>query len=121
MNTGLSCVECAVSEIPVLLRSFVNGFPLNVPTVTLSGTVVPSATDSAATGRLDTPQTHQRDFRLTFPFQVTAGRLQRPLMQVGQTSSTAGGKSGAVQVMNKTEAICLLFSVCLTSASVLVT
>ena len=107
------------------------GFPLNVPTVTLSGTVVPSSagnrpTDSATTGSPQDPTGLPSNFfssvTSTSDSNPSVGDSGGPATtsQKGPTSSTTGspgGKSGAVRVGNKAKAevICVLFSVCLTA------
>lgn len=108
------------------------GFPLNVSTVMLSGTVVPSSagnrpTDSATTGSPQDPPTGlPSNFfgsaASTSDSNPSVGDSGGPATtsQKGPTSSTTGspgGKSGAVRVGNKAEAevICVLFSVCLTA------
>jgi hypothetical protein len=109
------------------------GYPLNVPTVTLSGTVVPSAgnspTDSATTGSPQDPPTGipSNFFSTaagTSDSNPSAGDFGGPtttspkVSQKGPTSSATGspgGKSDAVRVGKKAEVICVLFSVCLTA------
>jgi hypothetical protein len=118
------------------------GFPLTVPTVTVSGTVVPSAgnppTDSATTGSPQAPPTglpssifNRISSAASTSNNPSGGDFGKPTAtspkasqkasQVGPTSSTTGyvgGKSGAVRVVNRAEVICLLFSVCLTAVLV---
>jgi len=101
------------------------GFPLNVPTVTPSGTVVPSGgspTNSATTG---SPQDPPTGLPSSFFYGISSAASSSgggptttslKASQVGPTSSTTGsqgGSSGAVRVVNKAGVICVLFSVCL--------
>jgi hypothetical protein len=95
------------------------GFPLNVPTVTVSGTIVPSG--DATTGSPVSPPT---GLPSSFFHDVSSAASTSPDPSgSGPTSSTTGSpggkaKSGAVRVVNKAEVICALFSVCLTAALV---
>jgi hypothetical protein len=109
------------------------GFPLNVSTVTLSGTVAPSSagnrpTDSATTGSPQDPTGLPSNFfssaASTSDSNPSVGDSGGPATtspkasQKGPTPSTTGstgGKSGAVRVGNSAEVICVLFSVCLTA------
>ena len=111
-----------------------DGFPLDVPTITPSGTVVPSAgspTDSATTG---SPQDPPTGLPSSFFHGIssaastsgggpttTSSKASQKASQVMPTSSTTGslgGKSGAVRVMNGAEVMYVLFSVCLTAVLV---
>ncbi|KAN0118961.1 hypothetical protein V8E52_004733 [Russula decolorans] len=137
MNTGLTCVECTVSEIPgeaiagqTVLNNFAEecaayGFPLNVPTVTPSGTVVPSTgspTDSATTGSPQDPPTGLPSslFKGISSAASTSDKPSGggPTTTSLKASTTLGGKSGAVRVVNGAEVMCGLFSVWLTAVLV---
>ena len=88
------------------------GFPLNVPTVTLSGTVVPT------TG---SPQDPPTGLPSSFFNGISSAATTTSPKASGPTSSTtgsAGGKSGAVRVGIQAEVICVLFSVWLTAVLV---
>jgi hypothetical protein len=110
------------------------GFPLNVPTVTPSGTVVPSAGDRPTASPMTGSQTPPTGLPSSFfnGLNSAASTSNNPsgggptttsskASQVGPTSSTTGsvgGISGGVRVVNKAEVICVLFSVCLTAVLV---
>jgi hypothetical protein len=100
----------------------VYGSSLNVPTVTLSGGVTPSAgsgpTDGAPTGSSAPPTGIPSS---NFNGLTNAASTISSPSQTGPTSSTtgsAGSKSGAVRVGKRAEVICVLFSVCLTAVLV---
>ena len=110
-----------------------DGFPLDVPTITPSGTVVPSAgspTDSATTGSPQDPPTGlPSSFFHGISSAASSGggstttspQASQKASQVRPTSSATGslgGKSGAVRVVNGAEVMCVLFSVCLTAVLV---
>jgi len=125
LNAFVSCGTKSESLLQVSNRIGIDfaqecavyGFPLNVPTVTLPATVAPSGgnpTDSTATVSPQSPPTG-----LPSSFFSINGAASTTASQSGPTSSatgSVGSKSGAIRVGNRAEVICVLFSVCLMTA-----
>jgi hypothetical protein len=101
------------------------GFPLNAPTVTLSGTVGPSGGSQTNSATTESPQDPPTGLPSSFLHGSSAASpsggggpttTSSKASQVGPTSSTTashGGSSGAVRVVNTAEVICVVFGVCL--------